>query len=93
VAAGQTLSQQFAVAPNLTSEANGAQVVSSTTGGAKSLIDDTEQTRWKTTVKSGNAVGEAARPATISKVQVSVHHVALEAVRSFTLQTSNDGVS
>ena len=94
VAAGQTLSQQFAVAPNLTSEANGAQVVSSTTGGAKSLIDDTEQTRWKTTVKSGNAVVRLARPATISKVQVSAFTTSrFEAVRSFTLQTSNDGVN
>ncbi|HSE72549.1 MAG TPA: M36 family metallopeptidase [Nocardioidaceae bacterium] len=94
VTAGRTLSRQYSLAPNLASAANGATVVSSTSEGAGALIDDTEQTRWKTAVKSGNAVVELAEPATISRLQVSAFTTSrFEAVRSFTLQTSTDGVS
>ncbi len=90
----QTVAKQLGLAPNLTSAANGAKVVSSSTDGAEALLDDTELTRWKTDVKSGNAVIELARPSTISAVQVSAFTTSrFEAVRSFTLQTSTDGVS
>ncbi len=94
LAAGETKSDQYAVVPNLASAANGAEVVSSTSNGADALLDDTELTRWKTAVKSGNAVIELARPSTISSVQVSAFTTSrFEAVKSFTLQTSTDGVN
>ncbi|HEX6249654.1 MAG TPA: M36 family metallopeptidase, partial [Nocardioidaceae bacterium] len=94
LAAGQEISQQYAVAPNLASAANGAKVVSATSKGADALLDDTELTRWKTAVKSGHAVIELAEPSTISSVQVSAFTTSrFEAVRSFTLQTSTDGVN
>lgn len=92
--AGETVAKQFGLAPNLTSAANGAKVVSSSTDGAGALLDDTELTRWKTDVKSGNAVIELAQPSTISAVQVSAFTTSrFEAVKSFTLQTSTDGVN
>lgn len=94
LSAGETVAKQLGLAPNLTSAANGAKVISSSTDGAGALIDDTELTRWKTDVKSGNAVIELARPSTISAVQVSAFTTSrFEAVRSFTLQTSSDGVN
>ena len=94
LAAGQAITKQYAVSPNLASAANGAQVVSATSSGAGSLIDDTELTRWKTDVKSGNAVIKLAEPTTISALQVSAFTTSrFEAVKSFTLQTSTDGVN
>ncbi len=94
LAAGQRIAKKYAVAPNLASAANGANIVSSTSGNAGALIDDTELTRWKTAVKSGNAVIELAEPATISSVQVSAFTTSrFQAVKSFTLQTSTDGVN
>jgi hypothetical protein len=45
-------------------------------------------------VKSGNAVIKLAKPATISSVQVSAFTTSrFEGVRSFTVQTSSDGVN
>ena len=92
--AGQKVSKQYALSPNLSSSANGAKGVSSSSDGAGALIDDTELTRWKTPVKSGNAVVKLARPSAISSVQVSAFTTSrFEAVKSFTLQTSSDGVN
>jgi extracellular elastinolytic metalloproteinase len=94
LAAGKTIAKKYSLAPNLASSANGAKVVSSTSGNAGALIDDTELTRWKTAVKSGNAVVKLAKPTTISSVQVSAFTTSrFEAVKSFTLQTSDDGVN
>lgn len=92
--AGKTVAQQYAVAPNLASAANGAQIVSSTSSGAAALLDDTELTRWKTALTTGHAVVELAQPSTISSVQVSAFTTSrFEAVKSFTLQTSTDGMT
>ena len=94
LAAGQTVANEYSVAPNLASSANGGEIVSSTTAGADALIDDTEATRWKTQVGSGNAVIKLAQPSTISSLQVSAFTTSrFEAVKSFTLQTSKDGVN
>jgi hypothetical protein len=94
LAAGGTVAKRYALSPNLTSAANGAEVVSSSSTGAGALIDDTELTRWKTDAKSGNAVVKLAKPGTISQVQVSAFTTSrFEAVKSFTLQTSTDGVN
>jgi extracellular elastinolytic metalloproteinase len=92
--AGETTGKQIALSPNLASSANGAEVVASTSKGTEALIDDTELTRWKTDVGSGHAVIRLAEPSTISSVQVSAFTTSrFEAVRSFTLQTSKDGVN
>src|SRR6266545_3756988 len=95
VAAGKTTAKQFRLAPNLASVANGATVVSTTNpDGAKALIDDTEGTTFSAAVKTGNAVVKLAKPAAISSVQVSAYTSSrFEALKSFTLQTSNDGVN
>ena len=94
LAAGRAFAKKIALAPNLASSANGGEIVSATSPSAGALIDDTEQTRWKTAVKSGNAVIKLAEPATIKSVQVSAFTTSrFEAVRSFTLQTSTDGVN
>jgi hypothetical protein len=92
--AGETLARQISVPPNLASAGNGATVVSSTSPNAGALIDDTEATRWSTAVKSGNAVIKLAKPASISALQVSAFTSSrFEAVRSFTVQTSDDGTN
>lgn len=94
LAEGQSLGKQISLAPNLASSANGGEIVSSTSPNASALIDDTEQTRWKTAVKSGNAVIKLAQPATISSFQVSAFTTSrFEAVKSFTIQTSQDGTN
>ena len=94
LAAGQTVAKEYSLAPNLASSANGGEIVSSTSANAGALIDDTEATRWKTEVKSGNAVIKLAEPSTISSLQVSAFTTSrFEAVKSFTLQTSKDGVN
>ncbi len=92
--AGETIANEYSLSPNLASSANGGRVVTSTSSGAGALIDDTEVTRWKTAVRSGNAVVELAQPGTISSVQVSAFTTSrFEGVKSFTLQTSTDGVN
>ncbi|MGA8848141.1 MAG: M36 family metallopeptidase [Nocardioides sp.] len=94
VSEGRTAKRTVKVSPNLASSANGAEIVSSSSNGAKSLIDDTELTRWKTAVGSGNAVIKLAQPAKISSFQVSAFTTSrFEAVKSFTVQTSNDGIN
>jgi hypothetical protein len=95
VTAGKTSTLQFKLAPNLASVANGAVVVSTTSpDGAKALFDDTEGTTFSALPGTGNAVVKLAKPAAISSVQVSAYTSSrFEALRSFTLQTSNDGVN
>ncbi len=94
LAEGKTFKKTIRLSPNLASIANGAEIVSSSSKGAKSLIDDTELTRWKTQVGSGNAVIKLAQPSKISSFQVSAFTTSrFEAVKSFTVQTSNDGVN
>lgn len=92
VSAGEETSLTFELAPNLTSGANGAEVVSATTDGADSLLDDTEASSWTSDEGSGHAVVELAKQADISSLQVSAYTSSrFEALRSFTLQTSTDG--
>lgn len=95
VAAGKTTAKQFKLAPNLASAANGATVVSTTNpDGAKSLIDDTEATTFSAAKGTGNAIVKLAKAAAISSVQVSAYSSSrFEALKSFTLQTSSDGVN
>jgi len=95
VTAGKTTARQFKLAPNLASSANGATVLSTTNpDGAKSLIDDTEGTTFSAVPGTGNAVVKLAKPAAISAVQVSAYSSSrFEALKSFTLQTSTDGVN
>ncbi|WP_319462686.1 M36 family metallopeptidase [Micromonospora sp. RTP1Z1] len=94
VTAGNTSALRFALAPNLTSAANGATVVSATATGAGRLIDDTEASSWKAAPDTGNAVIKLAAPAEISSVQVSAFTTSrFEGLRGFTLQTSTDGAN
>jgi hypothetical protein len=95
VTAGKTTAKQFKLAPNLASSANGATIVSTTNPeGAKSLIDDTEGTTFAAAPGTGNAVVKLAKLAAISAVQVSAYTSSrFEALKSFTLQTSSDGVN
>ncbi len=91
---GKSYKRTISLSPNLASSANGAQIVSSSSTGAKSLIDDTELTRWKTQVGTGNAVIKLAKPATITSFQVSAFTTSrFEGVKSFTVQTSSDGIN
>lgn len=92
ITAGEKTSLTFELTPNLTSEANGASVVSATTEGAENLLDDTEASSWTSNEGSGHAVIELAKQADISSFQVSAYTSSrFEALRSFTLQTSTDG--
>ncbi len=94
LAEGASVTKKIKLSPNLASIANGAEIVSSSSKGAKSLIDDTEQTRWKTAVGTGNAVVKLAKPTTIKSLQVSAFTTSrFEAVKSFTIQTSKDGIN
>jgi extracellular elastinolytic metalloproteinase len=91
VTAGKTTSLRFALAPNLASEANGATIVSSSTGNASALVDDTEASSWSTE-RRGNVVLELAKAAKISSVQLSGYTTSrFEGLKDFTLQTSQDG--
>jgi len=94
LSAGESLSREISLAPNLASSANGGEVTSATSSNAAALIDDTEQTRWKTQVRSGNAVIKLAQPAKVKSFQVSAFTTSrFEAVKSFTVQTSMDGIN
>ena len=76
VAAGQTLAQNLSVAPNLASKATGRDRL--VTGGAKPRSTTPRPARGRPP-KCSNAVVKLAKPATISKVQVSaLHHVRFE---------------
>jgi extracellular elastinolytic metalloproteinase len=91
VAAGRTTSLQFKLAPNLASEANGARVVSATSGNARALFDDTEASTWSNSPR-GNVVVELGKTAKVSAVQVSAYTTSrFEGLKDFTLQLSQDG--
>ncbi|NUR07229.1 MAG: coagulation factor 5/8 type-like protein [Nocardioidaceae bacterium] len=90
VAKGRTLAKNLALSPNLASAANGAKAVS---GGAGKAMDDTEASSWQTP-KGSKAVIKLARPATVTSLQVSGYtNSRFEGLKSFTLQTSTDGVN
>ncbi len=90
VKAGGTLRKDFTLAPNLTSKANGAESVS---GDAGKAMDDTEASTWRTT-EGSNAVIKLAKESKISSVQVSAYTSRrFQGLKSFTLQTSRDGVN
>ena len=90
VTKGKTLTKNLALSPNLASKATGATAV---TGAADKAMDDTEASSWKTT-KGSQAVIKLAKPATITSVQVSAYtNSRFEGLKSFTLQTSTDGVN
>jgi extracellular elastinolytic metalloproteinase len=92
--AGSTTDGKYRMRPNMASEANGAKLVSATTSSAANALDDTEGTIWKSPAGSGRMVVELAKPTTISQVQVSAFTASrFEALKSFTLQVSNDGVN
>jgi extracellular elastinolytic metalloproteinase len=90
VTKGRSLTKNLPLSPNLTSKATGA---TSVTGGADKAMDDTEASSWKTT-KGSSAVIKLAKPASITAVQVSAYtNSRFEGLKSFTLQTSTDGVN
>ncbi len=90
VKAGSTLKKDFSLAPNLASKANGAEAL---TGDAGKAMDDTEASTWRTT-RNSNAVIKLAKESKISSVQVSGYTSRrFQGLKSFTLQTSRDGVN
>jgi extracellular elastinolytic metalloproteinase len=90
VTKGATTTKNLSLAPNLASKTFGAVSVS---GGAGPAMDDTEASSWKI-AKGGKAVIKLARPAVIDSVQVSAYTTSrFEGLKSFTLQTSTDGVN
>ncbi|HEX2177231.1 MAG TPA: M36 family metallopeptidase [Nocardioidaceae bacterium] len=92
--AGSTTEATYRMRPNMASEANGAKVTSSTTSTASNALDDTEATIWKSPAGSGRMVVELAEPTNITQLQVSAFTASrFEALRSFTVQVSDDGVN
>ena len=90
VAKGKTVTKNVALAPNLASKTFGATAV---TGGAGAAMDDTEASSWKTT-KGTSTIIKLATPAVIDAVQISAYtNSRFEGLKSFTLQTSTDGVN
>ena len=90
VAAGKTTTKNLSLAPNLASKTFGAVSV---TGNAGAAMDDTEASSWKTT-KGSNAVIKLAKESVVNTVQVSAYtNSRFEGLKSFTLQTSTDGVN
>ena len=90
VTKGRTTTKNLVLAPNLASKTFGAVSVS---GDAGAAMDDTEASSWKTT-KGGKAVIKLAQESVVSTVQVSAYTSSrFEGLKSFTLQTSTDGVS
>ncbi len=94
VTPGTTARQTYSLRPNVASEANGAQVVSASTPTAANALDDTEGTTWKAPKGTGRMVVELAAPTRVAKVVVSAYTASrFEALKSFTLQVSNDGTN
>jgi extracellular elastinolytic metalloproteinase len=108
VTAGRTTSLKFSLAPNLTSLASGATVVSASSEDAglpaKFLLDDTAASVWST-AKGATAYNagpdervtvKLAKPATITRLQVSAFKSTVAsrfaALKDFTFQVSSDGV-
>ncbi|MPZ62530.1 MAG: coagulation factor 5/8 type-like protein [Propionibacteriales bacterium] len=93
VNAGETTRLRFEISPNLTSLANGAEIVSATSGNARALFDDTEASTWTNDLR-GNVVVELAKAAEVSAVQVSAYTTSrFQALKDFTLQVSTNGVT
>ena len=108
VTAGQTTSIKLSIAPNLTSLASGATLVSTSSQDdglpGTFLLDDTAASVWST--KKGSSAYNSgpdqrvtvrlAKPATISRIQVSAFKNTtasrFSAVKDFTVQVSDDGV-
>ncbi|HET6626519.1 MAG TPA: M36 family metallopeptidase [Nocardioidaceae bacterium] len=87
---GATTTKNLTLAPNLASKTFGA---TSVTGDAGAAMDDTEASSWKTP-KGSKAVIKLAKPSVIDTVQVSAFtNSRFEGLKSFTLQTSTDGVN
>jgi hypothetical protein len=92
--AGSTSAATYSLRPNVASEANGAKVVASTSSSAGNALDDTEGTIWRSPAGNGRMAVELAKPTRITHVVVSAFTASrFEALKSFTLQTSNDGVN
>jgi extracellular elastinolytic metalloproteinase len=91
--AGDTSAATYSLRPNMASEANGARLVASTSSSAGNALDDTEGTIWKSPAE-GRMTVELAKPTDITALQVSAFTASrFQALRSFTLQTSDDGVN
>ena len=92
--AGATSAATYSLRPNMASEANGAKLVASTSSSADNALDDTEGTIWKSPAGNGRMTVELAKPTDITALQVSAFTASrFQALKSFTLQTSNDGVN
>jgi extracellular elastinolytic metalloproteinase len=92
--AGSTTDGTYRMRPNVASEANGAKLVSSTTSTASNALDDTEGTIWRAPAGSGRMVVRLAKPTGITALQVSAYTASrFEALRSFTVQVSDDRVN
>ena len=92
--AGSTSEDTYRLRPNVASESNGAKLVSATSSTADNALDDTESTIWKAAAGDGHMVVELAKPTDITKLAVSAFTASrFQALKSFTLQTSNDGVN
>ena len=90
VTEGRTTTKNLSLAPNLASKTFGAISVS---GDAGAAMDDTEASSWKTT-KGSKAVIKLAKESVVNTVQVSAYTSSrFEGLKSFTLQTSTDGVN
>ncbi len=90
VTKGQTVTKTLSLAPNLASKTFGA---TSVTGGSTAAMDDTEASSWKTP-KGTSTVIRLAKEAVVSSVQISAYtNSRFEGLKSFTLQTSTDGVN
>jgi hypothetical protein len=90
VTPGRTTTRNLSLAPNLASKANGAVAV---TGDSTAAMDDTEASSWRT-AKGSSTVIKLAKEAPIDTVQVSAYtNSRFEGLKSFTLQTSTDGVN
>ncbi|MDQ1626830.1 MAG: extracellular elastinolytic metalloproteinase [Actinomycetota bacterium] len=108
VTAAATKSLAFKMAPNLTSLASGATIVSASSEDpglpAKFLLDDTEATVWSTQqgatpYNNGpdqRVTVKLAKPASITSIQVSAMKnttsARFAALKDFTFQVSDDGV-
>jgi extracellular elastinolytic metalloproteinase len=91
--AGSTSAATYPMRPNMASLANGAKVGSASSPTAANALDDTEGTIWQTP-KGGRMVVKLAGPTQITRLQVSAFTTSrFEALRSFTLQVSDDGVN
>ncbi len=108
VKAGRTTSLKFSLAPNLTSLASGATIVSASSEDAglpaKFLLDDTAASVWSTQKGASpynngsdeRVTVKLAKASTIDRIQVSAFKNTVasrfSALKDFTFQVSDDGV-